>query len=100
MVNKVNVVNKVNEVNEVNEVNVVDKVNEVNEVNEVNVVSEVKGSVREKWKGVLAWCNKKALLIATNLTFICCVYKKKICMGATLFGMKRLYQFSPYRRNR
>ena len=23
-----------------------------------------------------------------------------ICMGATLFGMRRLYQFSPYRRNR
>ena len=23
-----------------------------------------------------------------------------ICMGATLFGMRRLYQFSPNRRNR
>ena len=23
-----------------------------------------------------------------------------IYMGATLFGMRRLYQFSPYRRNR
>ena len=31
----------------------------------------LKGSVREK-------CDKKALLIATNLIFICCVYKEKI----------------------
>ena len=38
----------------------------------------LKGSVREKWKEVLAYCEKKALLIATNLNSICCVYKEKI----------------------
>ena len=32
---------------------------------------------KNKW-GVQALCNKKALLIATNLTSICCVYKEKI----------------------
>ena len=38
----------------------------------------IKGSVREKLKGLYAQCDKKALLIATNLTSICCVYKEKI----------------------
>ena len=38
----------------------------------------LKGSVREKEKGVEAQCDKKALLIAANLTSICCVYKEKI----------------------
>ena len=37
-----------------------------------------KGSVRETLKGVQAQCDKKELLIATNLTSICCVYKEKI----------------------
>ena len=40
-------------------------------------ISKLKGGVREKWKGVLAWCDKKALLIATNFTSIWCVYKEK-----------------------
>ena len=37
-----------------------------------------KGSGCEKWKGVKAKCDKKALLIASNLPSICCVYKEKI----------------------
>ena len=38
----------------------------------------IKGSVREKLKGLYAQCDKKALLIASNFSSICCVYKKKI----------------------
>ena len=34
-------------------------------------IIKLKGSVREK-------CDKKAPLIATNLTSLCCVYKEKI----------------------
>ena len=37
-----------------------------------------KGSVREKWKEEYAYGEKKSLLISTNLTSICCVYKEKI----------------------
>ena len=42
------------------------------------VVELFKGSVREKWKWVYDYCDKKALLIDTNVTSICCVYKEKI----------------------
>ena len=45
---------------------------------ETHEIFKFKGSVREKLKGVQAQCDKKALLIATNLTSICCVYKEKI----------------------
>ena len=36
-----------------------------------------KRSVCEKCKGVKAYGEKQALLIATNLTSFCCVYKEK-----------------------
>ena len=39
-------------------------------------------------------------LFDINLIFLrSYVPTSSICMGATLFGMRRLYQFSPYRRN-
>ena len=37
-----------------------------------------KGSVRENKRGYRLNAIKKALLIATNLASICCVYKEKI----------------------
>ena len=38
-----------------------------------------KGSVLEKWKYPrIGLIRKKALLIASNITFICCLYKEKI----------------------
>ena len=42
---------------------------------------KVKGSVREKLKGVKAYGEKLAFLIASNLTLICCVYKEKIIIN-------------------
>ena len=38
----------------------------------------LKGSIREKLKGVKAYGEKLLMVIATNFTSICCVYKKKI----------------------
>jgi len=35
-----------------------------------------------------------------HLSYTSFVPTSSICMGATLFGMRCLYQFSPYRRNR
>ena len=44
---------------------------------------KIKGSVREEWKGILAYGEKYSLLIVTNLTFICWVYKEKIDKDAS-----------------
>ena len=38
---------------------------------------DVKGSVREKWKGVLANIESNSMVIATNLTSICCVCTRR-----------------------
>ena len=43
-----------------------------------------KGSVRENKRGYRLNAIKKALLIATNLASICCVYKEKIIKKTTL----------------
>ena len=43
-----------------------------------NKKDNLKGSVREKWKGVYAYVEKYSMVIATNFTSICRVYEEKI----------------------
>ena len=41
-------------------------------------------------------CNIRLICLKTKLIFVAI---SSICMGVTFFGMRRLKQFSPYRRN-
>ena len=51
-----------------------------------------KGSVCEKWKGVQAYAEKYSMVMTTNLSSICCVYKEKMINNDSYRGMQRPYQ--------
>ena len=53
----------------------------------------IKGSVHEKLMGVQAYVEKYSIVVATNFTSICCVYKEKIDKNYSCRRTQNPYKF-------